>query len=79
MSEGAKVIDAYGADVTDPELRQMIATEGMPLIAEIVGPSGRVHYRRPVGDSLIGEALRTPGYRVRYVTSETVEPERASP
>ena len=43
-------------------------------IAEIVGPSGRVHYRRPIGDSLLAEAERTPGYRVRYVDKETVEP-----
>ena len=44
------------------------------MIAEIVGPSGRVHYRRPTGDPLVSEALRTPGYSVRYVESETVEP-----
>lgn len=44
------------------------------LIAEIIGPSGRVHYRRPVGDPLVAEAERTPGYRVRYVTKETIEP-----
>ncbi len=44
------------------------------MIAEIIGPSGRVHYRRPAGDPLIAEALRTPGYSVRYVEKETVEP-----
>lgn len=47
-----------------------------PLIAEIVGPSGRVHYRRPAGDPLVDEAQRTPGYTVRLVERETVEPPR---
>lgn len=35
------------------------------MIAEIIGPSGRVHYRRPVDDPMIDEARATPGYRVR--------------
>lgn len=43
------------------------------MIAEIVGPSGRVHYRRPVDDPLVIEALRTPGYTVRLAESETQE------
>lgn len=43
------------------------------MIAEIVGPSGRVHYRRPPGDPLIAESERTPGYSVRMVERETVE------
>jgi hypothetical protein len=32
---------------------------------EIVGPSGEVHYRRPLGDPMIEEAICTPGYSVR--------------
>ncbi len=43
------------------------------MIAEILGPSGRVHYRRPFGDPLIKEAAKTKGYVVRYVERETVE------
>jgi DNA-directed RNA polymerase subunit M/transcription elongation factor TFIIS len=43
------------------------------MIAEIVGPSGRVHYRRPPGDPLVAEAEATPGYSVRFVETETVE------
>lgn len=42
-------------------------------LAEIVGPSGRVHYRRPRGDALIEQAERTPGYSVRFVWAETIE------
>ena len=44
------------------------------MIAEIIGPSGRIHYRRPPGDALVDEALRTPGYTVRLVETETQEP-----
>lgn len=43
------------------------------MIAEIIGPSGRVHYRRPVDDPLVEEARKTPGYSVRFVKIETVE------
>ncbi|WP_341893792.1 hypothetical protein [Ferrovibrio terrae] len=43
----------------------------MSKIAEIVGPSGRTHYRRPPGDPLVAEAERTNGYSVRYVDQET--------
>jgi hypothetical protein len=43
------------------------------MMAEILGPSGRVHYRRPPDDPLVQEALRTPGYSVRLVESETQE------
>jgi hypothetical protein len=43
------------------------------VIAEIYGPKGRIHYRRPVGDPLIKEAMITPGYAVLYVTRETQE------
>lgn len=32
---------------------------------EIVGPDGKVHYRRPDGHPDIAEALSTPGYSVR--------------
>lgn len=44
------------------------------MIAEIVGPNGRVHYRRPPDDPMVEEAKRTPGYSVRLVEHETVEP-----
>lgn len=37
------------------------------MIAEIIGPSGKVHYRRPDGDPMIDEARQTPGYSVRFV------------
>lgn len=42
------------------------------MIAEIIGPSGKVHYRRPVDDPLIEEAKRTPGYTVRFVPEKSV-------
>ena len=42
------------------------------LIAEIVGPSERVHYRRPTDDAMVAEALMTPGYFVRIVAEETI-------
>lgn len=44
------------------------------MIAEIIGPSGRIHYRRPPDDPLVDEARATPGYSVRLVEVETVEP-----
>lgn len=44
------------------------------MIAEIIGPSGRVHYRRPADDPLVDEARAMPGYSVRLVEVETVEP-----
>ncbi len=44
------------------------------MIAEIIGPSGRIHYRRPPGDPLVEEARNTPGYSVRLVERETIEP-----
>lgn len=34
---------------------------------EVIGPEGKVHYRRPDGDPIEQEALRTPGYSVRHV------------
>jgi hypothetical protein len=34
-------------------------------LVEIVGFDGDVHYRRPFGDPMIEQALRTPGYSVR--------------
>jgi hypothetical protein len=40
-------------------------------IAEIVGPDGRTHYRRPPNDPLVAEAQRTQGYSVRFVDKET--------
>lgn len=43
------------------------------MIAEIIGPSGRVHYRRPVGHPMVKEAQNTPGYEVRFVDRETDE------
>lgn len=47
------------------------------MIAEIIGPDGRVHYRRPYGDPMVDEALKTPGYSVRIVDVETVEPPKS--
>jgi hypothetical protein len=44
------------------------------MIAEIIGPSGRVHYRRPPDDPAVDEARQTLGYSVRIVEHETVEP-----
>ena len=35
------------------------------MTAEIIGPDGKVHYRRPVDHPDIDEALDTPGYGVR--------------
>lgn len=43
------------------------------MIAEIIGPNGRVHYRRPPDDPLVDEARQTPGYSVRLVERETIE------
>lgn len=43
------------------------------MIAEFLGSSGRVHYRRPPGDPLIEEARNTPGYSVRMVEEATKE------
>lgn len=37
------------------------------MIAEIIGPSGIVHYRRPADDPLVEEARHTPGYSVRMI------------
>jgi hypothetical protein len=42
-------------------------------IAEIIGPDGSIHYRRPLGDPMIAEAQSKLGYAVRYVETETVE------
>lgn len=53
--------------------------EGFALIAEIVGPSGRVHYRRPPDDPLVEQARHTPGYTVRLVEKETIEPDPTWP
>ena len=39
----------------------------MSRIAEIIGPSGAVHYRRPPNDPLVTEARATLGYSVRIV------------
>jgi hypothetical protein len=49
-----------------------------PVIAEIYGPSGRIHYRRPYGHPLVEMACATPGYRVRLVERETVETDACS-
>jgi hypothetical protein len=49
------------------------------FIAEIVGPSGRVHYRRSPDDPLVADAGTVPGYSVRFVSAETMEgPKEAS-
>lgn len=36
-----------------------------PDEVEIIGPDGKVHYRRPEGDPLLDEARQTQGYSVR--------------
>lgn len=54
----------------------MSAPETTGLIAEIVGPTGRVHYRRSPDDPLVDEARRTPGYSIRLVECETREEPR---
>lgn len=46
------------------------------MIAEIVGPSGRVHYRRPPDDPLVEEARNTPGYSVRLVDEGKADGDR---
>jgi hypothetical protein len=45
--------------------------EAVHEYAEIFGPDRRVHYRRPVNDPMIAEAIRTPGY---YVEVRKVKP-----
>lgn len=45
-------------------------------LAEIIGPSGRVHYRRPLGDPLIDEAKQTLGYSVRIVPDDPLRARR---
>src|SRR5690348_11217643 len=41
--------------------------------AQIIGPDGKVHYRRPEGDPMCDEATRTPGYSVRLIDAEDVK------
>lgn len=63
----------------DPPKRYSVPTMALVtnastlLIAEIVGPSGRVHCRRPPDDPLVEQARSTPGYTVRLVERETIE------
>jgi hypothetical protein len=45
--------------------------EAIHEFAEIFGPDHKVHYRRPVGDPMVAEAIRTPGY---YVEIRKVKP-----
>jgi hypothetical protein len=33
---------------------------------EILGPTGEVHYRRPIDHQMVRDALTTPGYAVRW-------------
>ena len=33
---------------------------------EILGPTGAVHYRRPIDHQMVRDALTTPGYAVRW-------------
>jgi len=48
------------------------------MIAEIVGPDGKVHYRRSADDKLVEEARKTPGYSVRFIREEDCEPRTAA-
>jgi hypothetical protein len=45
-------------------LRPIAVADANDLV-EIIGTDGDVHYRRPFGDPMIEQALRTPGYSVR--------------
>lgn len=38
----------------------------MTYQVEILGPSGAVHYTRPINDQMVSDALKTPGYAVRW-------------
>jgi hypothetical protein len=44
-----------------------------PLMAEIIGPDGRIHCRRPIDHIDVTEALVTPGYRVELVEASVFE------
>lgn len=52
----------YGLGLNDPP-------GGWPrqTVAEIIGPDGKVHYRRPPDHPDVEEARRTAGYSVRFV------------
>lgn len=39
----------------------------MSSYAEIIGPEGQIHYRRPVNDPMVEEARKIQGYSVRIV------------
>ena len=43
------------------------------MMAEIIGPDGRAHYRRPVDHIDVTEALVTPGYTVELVEANACE------
>lgn len=38
----------------------------MSYEVQIIGPSGEVHYTRPINDKMVADALKTPGYAVRW-------------
>lgn len=46
----------------------------MTKVAEIIGPSGTVHYRRPADDPMVEEARRTEGYSVRILECTCAQP-----
>ncbi len=46
---------------------------GRTFVAEIVGPDGKVHYRRPPGHADVTEAMQTQGYTVRMVGKSDAE------
>lgn len=43
------------------------------FVVEIIGPDGKVHYRRPPCHADVTEAMRTPGYAVRVVAKRDAE------
>lgn len=55
--------------MTTATMNRMI--EPITEFAEIFGPDRKVHYRRPVDDPMVAEAIRTPGY---YVEVRKIKP-----
>lgn len=67
--------------MTTGELRVMIgertpaeldALEGYAVHVEIVGPNGKVHYRRPAGHPLVESARGVKGYTFRPVLEKKI-------
>jgi len=54
-----------GPAPTEREAVKEPVSEPKEVMIEIVGTDGRVHYRRPYGDKLLLEAIKTEGYSLR--------------